>query len=170
MSWERACRFKVSIVCCCFWGGIILIPRFVAQLAVTTLRTLESLETRPPTMSVAPSAIPSVTPIRYPHVAPSVIPSVTPPLSLAMATQKVVKYRKKFKLVPIPGTGSRKLQIWLQYNVGHLLINPREAEKIAGSQAQEVYEYFMVVRHPVDRLVSLCREYQPLVLEPNQCI
>ena len=90
--------------------------------------------------------------------------------TVAMEMEKVVKYRKKFKLVPIPGTGSRKLEIWLQYNVGHLLINPREAEKIAGSQAQEVYEYFMVVRHPVDRLVSLCREYQPLVLEPNQCI
>jgi len=102
--------------------------------------------------------------------------------------EKVVKYKKKFKLVPIPGTESGRLQDWLQYNVGDLFIDPREA-KMTDSQAQngslaslqvrweralekaqETHEWFMVVRHPVDRLLALCRESQPFTMEPNFCI
>lgn len=82
--------------------------------------------------------------------------------------EKVVKHRKKFKLVPIPGTESGRLQNWLQESVGSdLFIDPEsQAAKMTDSQD----EWFMVVRHPVDRLVSLCEAEKPLdPMEPNQC-
>ena len=83
--------------------------------------------------------------------------------------EKVVKHRKNFKLVPIPGTESGRLQNWLQEsNVGSDLFIDAESQAAKMTDSQD--EWFMVVRHPVDRLVSLCEAEKPLdPMEPNQC-